>query len=123
MKSILGNTRRADITFRSDGRICISSRVTRLLDMERGDVIDIMEDSYETYLYIKHRSSQALGRHEAVVFPSNKNGRYYIASSVTLSRYILSKSQNAGYVRLCCGMPVTIEPYGKAIPIILRNVL
>ncbi|MGN0032449.1 MAG: hypothetical protein ACI358_01515 [Candidatus Limimorpha sp.] len=123
MKSILGNTRRADITFSSYGRIGISSRVSKSLDLQAGDVIDIMEDCYETYLYVKHRASSVVGRHEATVFQSNRRGRHYVASSVLLCRYILSKCRTDGFVRLCCGIPVTIEPYGKAIPIIVRNIL
>ena len=57
MKHLLENTRRHDITFNASGRIEISSRVTRELDLKPGDVIDIAVDerTREVYLYVKHR--------------------------------------------------------------------
>ena len=42
MQSILGNTRKADITFYASGRIDISARVAKHLQLSRGDVLDIM---------------------------------------------------------------------------------
>ena len=47
MKSILGNTRKADITFHDNGRINISARVSKLLELSHGDVIDIMDGQGE----------------------------------------------------------------------------
>lgn len=122
MQSILGNTRRADITFSSTGRICISARVSKLLSLTRGDVIDIMEDRGEAYLYVKHRAP-LIGRHEGMVFQSNKNGSHCIASSIKLSRYILQQCGVDDHVRLCCGASVTLAHYGTALPIITKNVL
>lgn len=44
MKSFFANTRRHDITFNADGRIEISARATRALDLHPGDVIDVAID-------------------------------------------------------------------------------
>ena len=63
MQSILGNTRKADITFYASGRIDISARVAKHLQLSRGDVLDIMIDQDEFYLYVRLRSPN--GRHEA----------------------------------------------------------
>lgn len=63
MQSILGNTRKADITFHDNGRINISARVSKLLELSHGDVIDIMDGQGEIYLYVKHRVP-VVGRHE-----------------------------------------------------------
>lgn len=49
MQSILGNTRKADITFYASGRIDISARVAKHLQLSRGDVLDIMIDQDEFY--------------------------------------------------------------------------
>ena len=62
MQSILGNTRKADITFYASGRIDISARVAKHLQLSRGDVLDIMIDQDEFYLYVRLRSPN--GRHE-----------------------------------------------------------
>lgn len=122
MKSILGNTRKADITFSRNGRINISSRVSKSLGLINGDIIDIMEDQNETYLYVKHRLP-VIGRHEGKVFCSNKSGHYFVASSITLCRYILTKCKASEKVSLCCGSPITLSSFGIALPIITKNIL
>lgn len=123
MQSILGNTRKADITFYGGGRICISARVSKLLALAHGDVIDIMADKGETYLYVKHRAP-LIGRHEGMVFRSNKNGNHCVASSARLCRFIISQSgATDSKVRLCCGDPVTLSHYGIALPIIIKHIL
>lgn len=122
MQSILGNTRKADITFHDNGRINISARVSKLLELSHGDVIDIMDGQGEIYLYVKHRVP-VVGRHEGMVFRSNKNGNHCIASSVMLCRYIITRCGESGKVRLCCGTPVELQHYGKALPIIIKYIL
>ena len=125
MKSLLGNTRKGDITLHRDGRIGISARVSKLMDLRPGDVIDIMADdrNNELYLYIRHHAP-VVGRHEGSVFRSNKNGRYLIASSVRLCRYLMRLSNASGAIlRLPCGEATTIQPFGIVIPIITRKPL
>lgn len=119
MQSILGNTRKADITFHRGGRICISARVSKSLDLAHGDIIDIMRGEGELYLVVKHRAP-VVGRHEGMVFLSNKNGHHCIASSIRLCSYILNECHAAEYVKLCCGEPVTLPLYGPALPIIIK---
>lgn len=126
MKSILGNTRKADITFNSNGRINISARVSKSLNLRHGDVIDIMEDQCETYLYVKYHAP-IVGKHEGMVFRSNKGGNHCVASSITLCRYIIqlcvSEQSKTNKVRLCCGEPITLQNYGIVIPIIMKHIL
>lgn len=122
MQSILGNTRKADITFHRGGRINISARVSKSLGLAHGDVVDIMEGTGETYLYVKHRAP-VVGKHEGMVFRSNKNGHHCVASSIKLSRYILQRCGIGDKVRLCCGNPVTLAHYGTALPIITKYIL
>lgn len=127
MQSILENTRKADITFHRSGRINISARVSRSLNLAHGDIIDIMAESagrniVETYLYVKHRAP-VVGKHEGMVFRSNKNGHHCIASSITLCRYVMSRCGGRDKVRLCCGTPVELQHYGIALPIIIKYIL
>lgn len=122
MQSILGNTRKADITFHASGRICISARVSKLLGLTHGDVIDIMESSVEIYLYVKHRAP-VVGRHEGMVFRSNKNGNHCVASSSRICAFVLRQCGNIDKARLCCGAPITLSHYGTALPIIIKYTL
>lgn len=122
MQSILVNTRKPDVVFHRGGRISISARVSKALNLAHGDVIDIMEGEEETYLYVRLRAP-VVGRHEGRVFRSNKKGYHCVASSITLCRYIISKCGDREKVRLCCGTPVELPYHGKALPIIIRYIL
>lgn len=122
MQSILGNTRKADITFHAGGRINISARVSKSLGLAHGDVIDIMEHDEEIYLYIKHKAP-VVGRHEGMVFCSKKNGHHCVASSRRLCQYVMRHHQSKDKLRLCCGTPTKLPHYGTALPIIINNIL
>lgn len=123
MQSILGDTRKADIIFHSSGCIDISARVAKDLDLSRRDVIDIMDCGSEFYLYVKLRAP--LGRHEAMVFPSNKKGRHFRVWSHRLCRAILREcGVSDSRVKLCAGKLVELDASGKtALPIITKYIL
>ena len=120
MKSILGNSRIADLTFYKSGRIQISSRIGKGLAMEDGDVIDIGVEDGEYYLYIKHR--QPVGKHHAMVSPSSKHGGGFICSSIVLSRELLNLCGANEKLSLPCG-EITQLPIGAAFPIITKLVI
>lgn len=120
MQSILGNTRKADITFYASGRIDISARVAKHLQLSRGDVLDIMIDQDEFYLYVRLRSPN--GRHEAMVFPTNKAGNHFRTSSSRLCTAILQECKTTDKAKLCVGEPTENE-YGKLLPIITKYLL
>lgn len=120
MQSILGNTRKADITFYASGRIDISARVAKHFQLSRGDVLDIMIDQDEFYLYVRLRSPN--GRHEAMVFPTNKAGNHFRTSSSRLCTAILQECKATAKARLCVGEPTENE-YGKLLPIITKYLL
>lgn len=122
MQSILGNTRKADITFHPSGLICIASRVSKLLALSHGDVIDVMDGQGEFYLYVKHRAP-TVGRHEGMVFPAKEDSNTYRASSVRLCRFILHQCGVDSKACLCVGTPVTLFHYGTALPIITKNII
>lgn len=122
MQSILGNTRKADIVFRSSGRIDISARVAKSLGLQHGDVIDIMLDGGEWYLYIKHHSP-VNGRHEGMVFRSNAKGNHFRVWSKALCNVVLKECKAIDKVKLCVGNPVNLYIYGTALPIIIKYIL
>ena len=118
--SILGNTRRADISFWTSGKIDIASRVVRALRMEPGDVIDIMAAGGEYYLYVAARASQLCGRHEAQCFPSKHGSRHFRAYSRRLCSVILRESGATSLAALPAG-DLTEVAGRPAIPVITRN--
>ncbi len=124
MKSLLGNsnTRRADITFFSTGRIDISSALSKQLHLHNGDVIDIIEHNSEYYLIVRHRSVNVIGRHVGQCYPTNKHKscNNYRCYSKQLCRAIVSISLTSP-ARLCVGLPLELPPYGIGIPLITRN--
>ncbi len=122
MQSILGNnTRKADIIFFSTGRIDITARIAKYLQLSRGDVIDIMVDGCEYYLYVKRRTPMN-GRYEAMVLPTNKRGNHFRAYSRRLCSAILRASGATDTARLCVGAPVD-STYGILLPIIIKLLL
>ena len=68
MKSVLGNARKPDIIFHASGKIDITSGIVSRLRLSVGDVIDILTDDEEFYLYVKHRSPMA-GKYEGIGNP------------------------------------------------------
>lgn len=119
MKSISGKgSRKADITFWSSGRIEITARVSKNLRLSRGDVIDVVMDGDEYYLYVKFRAP-VVGRHEATVFPTNKDYNYFRAYSKNLCSAVIMESGSEGCARLTIGDPVE-SVHGTLLPIILK---
>jgi hypothetical protein len=122
MQSILGNTRKADIVFHSSGRIDITARVAKSLGLQHGDVVDIMLNSGEWYLYIKYHAP-VYGRHEGMAYRSNARGNHFRVWSKALCNAILKECQASDKVKLCVSDPVDLYIYGKALPIIIKYIL
>ena len=122
MTSILGNTRRADITFHPRGNIDITARVSKLLDLHCGDIIDIAVEAGEYYLYVKHRAETVAGRHEATLYPTSrkvKRCRNLRCHSRRLCRVMLDVCNATGILRLPVG-EITNLRGASALPIITR---
>lgn len=107
MQSLIGNNRRADISFFPNGRIDISARLSRLLSLQSGDTIDIKFDGYEYYIYVRNRSPFG-GRFEAQCFPSNKKGRHFRAYSRRLYAAVSRACHADGCLRIAAGEVRTI---------------
>ncbi|MBO7280559.1 MAG: hypothetical protein J6V00_05270 [Bacteroidaceae bacterium] len=123
MTSLLPNTRRPDIIFHSSGRIDISAHIAKQLNIRSGDVIDIMADRGEYYLYVRTRA--AIGRHEAQCFVTNNRAKHchsLRAYSTRLCRAILALTGSNTKASLPCGTPGE-QSFGTAIPVITKNKL
>lgn len=121
MRSILDNTRRADIIFYSHGKIDICANIVSRLRLTPGDVIDILTDEEEYYLYVRQRAP-VNGRHEGMVYPSKARGNHYRTFSVRLSRAILQQYGGVRtMVRLTAGELVYDERYGELLTLITKH--
>ena len=122
LKSLTDNSRRVDITFHRDGRIDINAHVAKMLGLQDGDVIDIATDGIECYLYIRHQSARAVGRHRGRCYATHRGKRKQNnlrAYNVALTRAML-RGRNADAVSLSVGEVVETAELGRALPIITR---
>lgn len=122
MKSLLGKLRRSDVIFRANGHFDLTARVVRALNISPGDVVDVLSDGCEYYLYVAHHSELATcGRYEAQVYPSNRKGGglHFRGSSVRLCKAILDACFASEIVALPCG-ELVIDKGRKLLPIIVR---
>ena len=121
MRSILGNSRKSDLTFWRDGHIDIRARVSRALDLKAGDVIDIaMGEGFnpDCYLYARRKGDQTTGRHEGLCRAVNgPRSRYLRANSRQLTRFVLQRMGEEERVCVACG-EVTDTPLGLGIVMI-----
>ena len=127
MFSLLQNSRKHDVTFRSDGRIDISARIAVLLGLEDNDVIDVLTERGEFYLYVRLKANKAVGRYEAVCHPSNRSvtgrRRNLRTYSRRLCETILKASRCSDVARLPAGDSIEFEHYGTVVPLITHNPL
>lgn len=123
MRSLLGSTRRPDITFHQSGKIDITARVSNAIGLEDGDIIDLAEDRGEYYLYVRVKASDAIGKHEGRCRSTKRcksGGRNFRAYSKRLCDFVLSQSGSQGKVRAPAGKGENISNLGKAINVIIR---
>ena len=111
MTSLLPNSRRPDITVNVTGRIDITCRIARKLDLHPGDVIDVSQSGQEYYLYVRHTADNIVGRHEGQCYPTSRGGHgSYRTWSVRLARAIRAASGHADMIlRFPCGEAVVID--------------
>ena len=120
METILGNTRKPDVTFYKNGRIDLTSRIAKMLNLGNGDVIDIGLCNGEYMLYVRLKNAQVVGNHEARCYTSKRNSHNFRAYSKKLCNAILSAC-GANKAQLASGVVVEVEALGTAIPLITRN--
>lgn len=125
----LPHTRRPDITFHSTGRIDITASVSLSLSIKENDVIDIVYDDEERefYLYVRHRASEIVGRHEAQCHATNRHWRKtnnLRAYSKTICKAMFNhaKPLTPGPLRCQVGYPLNHPQLGWAVPLIIRRV-
>ncbi|MDE6410040.1 MAG: hypothetical protein K2K81_07345 [Muribaculaceae bacterium] len=118
MEKLIPTSRRPDITFKSSGEICITSRVARILNLTDRSCINIAKERGEYLLFAEHHQS-FIGNHSARCHPVNPGSRYFRANSVLLCHAILEACGATARVSLMCGEEIHIngKPY---LPIITK---
>ena len=125
MTSLLGRSRKPDLTVHRHGKIDITARTAKTLGLRKGDVVDIVEDGGEYYLTVRHRAEDTVGRHEGVVSPTNPrclrhhNFRCY---SRKLAKAVMEicGADGRDSLRLMTGEEVEIDGR-KAVCVIMRS--
>ena len=123
MRSLLNNTRKPDVSFHADGHIDITARVSGMLEIEPGDIIDIMYDDGEYLLYIRTKAANVVGRHEAVcrsTCPTKRKYRSLRCHSKRLCNAMLKVTGRLKAVRLAVGDAVELPIGCNGVPLITR---
>lgn len=130
MRSVIDNTRRPDVIFYRNGKIEIAANVAKTLNLQAGDVIDIITNNIEYYLVIRYKANEVVGNHDGKVMRSNKRGNHLRCYSKKICNKIFSicNFEVNSYlyfekVRLACGLLTDLSTHGKALPLIIKNPL
>ena len=122
MESLLGNSRRPDVSFYKDGHIDITARVAKCLSLSDGDIIDIAKDGKELFLYVKLKNEQVVGLHTGRCRSTKpqKGYRNFRANCKRLSDAIFDICNATEGVQLMAGECQDIPNLGLAVPLITR---
>lgn len=121
--------RKADIIFRKSGRIDIKAHVSHALNLEPGDIINIVfdKDQRELYLYVSLRKNerkvQCSRFHNEVKATSIRSNRYLRVQSMQLCDFVNGLT-GANESWLYVGNAKSVNIKGRqvvAIPLIWRN--
>lgn len=122
MESLLGNSRKPDISFYKDGHIDITARIAKCLSLSEGDIIDIVKDGRELLLYVKLKSEQAIGLHTGRCRSTKpqKSYRNFRVNCKRLTDAIFEICNATDVVQLMAGECQDVPDLGRAIPLITR---
>ncbi len=125
MTDLVSNTRRPDVSFYPDGRIDITARVAKELQITKGDIINISTDGFEYLLYVKMKADSVRGSHEAACHPTNRKTNNFRAHSTRLARAVLDiVGPQLTEARLPVGKPFFNKALQRVVvPLITRNPL
>lgn len=121
MQPITNFTRRPDISFYPNGRIDISARIARAINLKDGDVIDIAIHGTERYIYVRLRANNVNGRHISTVHVTKRGSRNFRCYSRQLCQAMLSNAPDCHLpLRVPAGQVIQHEQYGTMMAIIFK---
>lgn len=120
MKSIAPNSRKHDISFHASGKIDISAHIARKLSLAPGDVVDIVREAGELYLYVRLRAGNYAGRHAGRVWATARGkGTFRTWSRAMATAILKAAGSTASTLRCPCGAEIERDNK-KYITIIYR---
>lgn len=119
MQPILTISRRPDITFYPDGRIDITARIARALNLQHGDVIDIAVNGTERYIYVRIRADKVNGRHCATVYATKHGSHNFRCYSSQLCNAMIGADSHK-VLRCPAGQIIQHPQYGTMMAIIYK---
>lgn len=122
MISLLDKTRKHDISFHRNGKIDITARVAKALNLSSGDVINVAVDNSECFLYVSHKADECVGNHEAQCSSTKNLSNNLRAYSVRLCRAIMDlvNCSDQQVIHLNCGEKV-MKGNKPFLTLIIRN--
>lgn len=122
------NSRRVDITLSRNGRISLSSHVSKVLDLSVNAVVDVAIDTEEGeyYLFRRLSANDTVGRHEGMCYATSKkspnNLRMYSKAITDTIFSAVNPPKGTNILRLWCGSPIALDGIASvALPIITRK--
>lgn len=120
MESIAPNSRKHDISFHASGKIDISAHIARKLSLTPGDVVDIVREAGELYLYVKLRAGNYAGRHDGRVWATaHGKGTFRTWSRAMAAAVLQTAGATDNILRCPCGSEIERDNK-KYITIIYR---
>lgn len=111
--------RSIDIYFRSNGFIDISVSTAKALDLQVGDVINIVRSEHEVYLYVAHRAVKFFRYPHKVYRPNKTRGSFRCFNrDITAAINFLTASPESW---LFVGEPLQVDGLGTCLPLITSN--
>lgn len=122
MESLIGNTRKPDLTFFRNGQINITARIAKCLSLSEGDIVDILKSDRELYFYVKSRNGDIVGQHSGRCRSTRpkKGYRNFRVNCKRLTDAIFRECNGRDVVQLAAGDLIEIDHIGKALPLITR---
>jgi|WetSurMetagenome_2_1015567.scaffolds.fasta_scaffold11874_7 hypothetical protein len=118
--NIVESTRKPDLIFYHNGKIYITSKVSKAIGANEGDVINIWQEKQEYYLYVqKHNAPK---NSKLVCHKHKKTSKNFLSVfSTTLSRAIIKESGGEKEAQLMVGEPCRLPgTETRCVPIITR---
>lgn len=123
MQSVITRFRKPDITFFPCGRIDITAKVAKALDLQDGDSIDVATDNGDFFLYVRRRFDPECDfRFNATVHSTKGRSYNFRAYSVELCQGIMKFAYIAGdKFSPQVGVPFNHPTCGVAVPLIFKK--
>lgn len=110
MIKLLNKTRCHDLSITSRGKIDISARVVRILELHSGDIVGLYEIDRDLCISRLYKSEELNAKHRCCVHPtSGKRGTFRLWSVDITKKIFDAAGCSNNTLRLACGEPKSID--------------